>query len=286
MKLYTMKRILVCTDLSEYSDQVLKAAQELRNRIDGSIDLLYVSELGLHLEDVLNAPLKVTYREVFLGGLKESINTKIAEQIKRCGIRPNIIYREGKVDEVIVDIANEGKHDLIVMGHGQKPLIKQLLGSNASKVISNTPISLLIIKTPLRLYKIAGLVDESRQMDRVVIGTLDFLRNFKCEEAEFISLWMDFPEPFGNSAEGLKVKERLQEEVELYANPTDKTSVRTEPTRELKLAYPIERILKQDKIDVVVLKKFSEGNIKRIYIGSTTKRLLEIFAGNLLILPP
>lgn len=286
MKLYTMKRMLVCTDFSESSDLVLKAAEELRLKNGGSIDLLHISELGLHLEDVLTDPLKKTYRDVFLGGLKESLEAKILNQVKRCGLSPNIIYRDGKVDEVIVEMAGEGKHDLIVMGHGQKPFIKQLLGSNTAKVISNTPLPLLVIKTTLRLQKIAGLVDESRKMDRIVIGTLDFLRNFQCGEAEFISLWLDFPAPFGNSEEGFKVKTSLNEEIEHYANPSDKTSLRVGPTRELKLAIPLEKILKEDKIDIVVLKKFSEGNPKRAYIGSTTKRLLEIFEGNLLILPP
>jgi nucleotide-binding universal stress UspA family protein len=281
-----MKRLLVCTDFSESSDQALRAASEMHERNGGTVDVLYVSELGLHLDDVLSDSIKSTYRGALLSDFKESINTKMSAQMARCGCSANVIYREGQVDDVILAIANEGNHDLIIMGHGRKPFFKQLLGSNAAKVISHTPLAALIVKTPIKFGKIAGLVDESRQMDRVVLGTLDFYRNFQCQEAEFISLWMDFPEPFGNAEGGAKVQSRLKEEVELYANPSDKTSVRTEPTKELKLAYPIEKILKQDKIDVVVLKKFSEGNLKRVYIGSTTKRLLEIFEGNLLILPP
>ncbi len=286
MKLYTMKRLLVCTDFSESSDQALRAASEMQKRNGGTIDVLYVSELGLHLDDVLSDASKSTFRGAFLSDLKESIDLKISAQMKKCGCQGNFIYREGQVDEVILEMANEGNHDLLIMGHGRKPFLKQLLGSNAAKVISHTPLATLVIKTPIKFGKIAGLVDESRQMDRVVIGTLDFYRNFQCQEAEFISLWMDFPEPFGIAGEGAKVESRLKEEVELYANPGEKTSVRTEPTKELKLAYPIESILKQDKIDIVVLKKFSEGNLKRVYIGSTTKRLLDIFEGNLLILPP
>ena len=286
MKLYTMKRLLVCTDFSESSDRALKAAGEMHKRNGGTVDVLYISELGLHLDNLGSETFKSTYRDVFLSDFKKSINTNLSEQMARCGCSANVIYREGQVDDVILEIVNQGKHDLLIMGHGRKPFLKQLLGSNAAKVISHSPLATLVIKTPIKFGKIAGLVDESRPMDRVVLGTLDFYRNFQCQETEFISLWMDFPEPFGNAAGGAKVEARLKEEVELYANPNDKTSVRAEPTKELKLAYPIEAILKQDKVDVVVLKKFKEGNLKRIYIGSTTKRLLEIFEGNLLILPP
>ena len=76
MKLYTMKRLLVCTDLSESSDQALKAAVEMQKRNGGSVDLLHVSELGLHLDDVLSDGLKSTYRDVFLSDFKKSIDVK------------------------------------------------------------------------------------------------------------------------------------------------------------------------------------------------------------------
>jgi hypothetical protein len=49
---------------------------------------------------------------------------------------------------------------------------------------------------------------------------------------------------------------------------------------------PLNRILKETNADVAVLKKFTDGNLKRVCIGSTTKKLLEIFDGNLLIIPP
>ena len=280
-----MKRFLVCTDLSEASDTVLKGAEELRKRNGGTIDLLFISESGLHLEDALIRPENITYKSVILGAMKESINTKIKEQIKKCGATANIIYGEGRVSEVIVNIAKEGQHDLIIMGHGQKPVILQIFGSNAFKVISTTPIPILVIKKTVSFHKIAGLVDESRAMDFVIKATFKCLREFQFSETEFISLWIDFPKPFGNLEEGLVVESRLREAVDVYLQPKDKTYIRTEPTRELKLAYPIAKMLKEDNVDFVVLKKFSEGNPTRTYIGSTTKRLLEVFEGNLLVLP-
>ena len=121
-------------------------------------------------------------------------------------------------------------------------------------------------------------------MDFVIKGTLEFSREFHCSEIEFISLWVDFPKPFGNNEEGLVVESRLREAVDVYINPSEKAVIRTESTKELKLAYPLEIILKEEKVDFAVVKKFTEGNAKRAYMGSTTKRLLEIFEGNLLVL--
>lgn len=280
-----MKRFLVCTDLSETSDLVLKEAEVLRKRNGGTIDLLYVSETGLHLEDDLIRAENMTYKKVILGAMKDSIDVRTSVQIQNCGATANIIYREGRVSEVIVNMANEGSYDLLIMGHGQKPLIHQILGSNAFKVLSSAPIPVLVIKKTLGFKKIIGLVDESRAMEFVIKGTLDFSREFQFTESEFVSLWIDFQKPFGNSEEGLVVESRLREAVDASATAAEKTMLRTEPTRELKLGYPLDKILNEDKADLVVLKRFSEGNPRRAYVGSTTKKLLEIFAGNILVLP-
>ena len=97
---------------------------------------------------------------------------------------------------------------------------------------------------------------------------------------------MDFPYPFKNHLEKSEAETKLQEEVEYYANPEENAVVKLEATKDLKLEKHLLEILTRDKIDFVVLKRFSEGNLKRVYLGSTTKRLLESFDGNFLILPP
>lgn len=285
MKLYPMKRMLVCTDLSVESDLVLRAAEELRTRNNGTIDLLYVSDLGFQFDELLGQSPKTTYRDAFMGDLKSSIETKLKDQISRCGVNCNILIKDGKVPEVVGEISDQGQHDLIVMGHGRKPLIHKILGSNAHKTISHAVLPVMVIKKTLRLNKVASLVDESRTLDRIIVGSFDFFRNFKCGAISFISLWMDFPEPFGNP-HGTETGDKVKEEIQHFANENEKFEVKIGPTKELKLAEPLERILSGNNVDVAVLKRFSEGNLKRIYIGSTTKRLLEIFDGNILVLPP
>jgi len=283
--LYSMNRILACTDFSENSDEVLRAADELARRHHGTVDLLYVSELGLQLGEILNETMANTYRGVFLGDLKLSIEGRAMEQIRRCSSMATPIFRDGEVSEQILQLADSGNYDLVIMGHGRKPVYKQFLGSNSFKVVSSVQIPLLVVKRPLKLHRIAGLIDESRPSDKVIIGTYDFLRNFQCDKALFVSLWMDFPAPFGNSDGGAEVNDKLNEEITHFQHPGEKVELIVEPTKDLKLAYPLEKILRKHQVDVAVVKRFSEGNLKRVYIGSTTKRLLEIFEGNLLVLP-
>ena len=286
MKLYTMKRLLVCTDLTEASDHLLKVAEQLVSINGGSIDLLYVSELGLHLNTQADERPLTTFRDIILSEYKQAIDSKFIQQLNRCTSHAKLIFREGKVYEEVIGLAQEGQHDLIIMGHAEKSLVMQVLGSNALKVVSAAPIPLLVVKNSLKLGKIAGLVDESREMERIIIGAFDFYRNFHFSEIEFISLWMDFPYPFKNQLERSEAETKLKEEVDYYANPKDHVVVKFETTNEFKLAKHLLEILIRDKIEIVVLKRFSEGNLKRVYLGSTTKRLLESFEGNFLVLPP
>lgn len=282
MHLYPMKRILVCTDLTPESDVVLKAADTLCRKHEGTLDILYVSDMGLHIDEVI----KDTFKEVFLKDLRTSIETKMKAQMERLQISGNILIKSGGVAEGIVNLADQGNHDLVMMGHGRKHFMEKILGSNAAKVVSTCTVPLLVIKKNPDFKKIGCLIDESRPMDKLIIGAFNYMKNFGYEEAEFLSLWIDFPKPFGISEEGHLVQDKVSREVEYFAPQNVKYVVKTSPTRELKLGDALEKILVSDGVDTAVVKRFSEGNLKRVYIGSTTRRILENFAGNILVIPP
>lgn len=281
-----MKRLLVCTDLSTESDVVVKAAEEMRQRHEGKIDLLYVTDTGLHLANVFSHGPKETFHDVVLKNFKLNLEEKLNDQVARTGVKANILIKDGSVSEIITSIADEGQHDLIIMGHGRKNILHQILGSNAVKVIGSSPLPLLIIKKPIAFNKIAGLIDESRPMDKLMIGTFNFMKNFGVKEAEFIALWIDYPKPLGAAEEGHLVKEKVQGEADYFSHPGAGYEVKALPTKEVKLADPLRKILIEDHVDIAVLRRFTEGNLKRVYIGSTSRRLLETFEGNLLIIPP
>ena len=139
MHLYPMQRILVCTDFSDSSNLALKTAEELRKKNQGSIHLLHVSELTLGLNEIFTEP--ATYRDLVLGGLKKSLEDKMAVQILNCKAKATPIIKNGNIIEVIQKLSDEGHYDLILMGHGRSPIMSQLIGSTAYKMISATPCS-------------------------------------------------------------------------------------------------------------------------------------------------
>lgn len=279
-----MKRLLVCTDLTESSDMIVKAAEELRARNNCQTDFLYVSELPFHITDVLNENLKKSISEIFFRDLPKTLEAKLLDQLKRCQAIGKAIIRKGRIYSEILNLANTGNYDLIVMGHGRTSMVLQLIGSNAYKVISSCPIPLLIMKTEPKWDKVVGLVDDSPEMESIIIGTYDFARNFRCASSSLLSVWFDIPEPFGDSSKGFELEQKIKQEAAFYADEAKPSMVRVEPTRELQVAYRINELLKDEKAGTIVLKR-SSGSRAKLYIGSTTKRLTEIFDGNLLILP-
>jgi universal stress protein G len=61
--------------------------------------------------------------------------------------RTQIFTRRGRVrDEVLIE-ADRRKADLIVLGSHQPSLTSKLLGSNASAIVHQSPVSVLVVRT-------------------------------------------------------------------------------------------------------------------------------------------
>lgn len=285
MKIYNFKRILVCTDLTPSSDLVLRAAEQLRQRIDGEVDLLYVSELGFHFEEIATDSLKKTYREKILGDLKTSLEARMNDQLARTGLKARLLCKDGKVSQMLTAIADEGNHDLIVMGHGSKSIKQFILGSNAFKMISSGPLPLLIVKSELKLGRMTTLLDHTKPIEQLIIGAMDFFRSFRPASCEFVGVWLDFPPPFGHVNEQNGLEEKIVEVVRDFSRPDEQFEVKLHPTRNPQVAYPLNDILNQNHVDLVVMQRSGPRDNERFFVGSTTKRLTEIYTGNLLIFP-
>ena len=139
-----MKKILVATDASEYSQRALKTAIELARKFNAEIELLFVMQMPLTYdssiydniispEDIIREgehALKAT-----LEGIDLSNVTLIMKKIQ--GKPANVILKE---------IENENI-DLVVMGsHGYGAIVGSVLGSVSQKVLHGAKCSVLIVK--------------------------------------------------------------------------------------------------------------------------------------------
>lgn len=287
--LFSIRNILVCTDLSERSDDVLIDAEILRRRLNADVDILFVSDIGLHLDWATNENNKDTYYGSFIAKIRQDLEEKLKDQINRTGIHANPVFAEGNIAKTINDIILNGqnRYDLLLIGHSSKKesTVDYFLGSVAKKIASSAPIPTIVVKRKLEFNVIASFIDQSRPIDWMVSTSLDFYRLLNFKKIEFISLWHDLPSPFQIAEDILDFSEKLKEDVNYFIREGDHFEIKVLPTRELLIAYHLIRIIEEDNIDLAIVKRNRGKRFHRKILGSETLRLLEMNTCNILIMP-
>lgn len=145
-----IKRILVPIDFSPASELALEDAADLARGLGAEIDLLHVWEL----------PALVGPQEVYIGAAMpaatinaiEAQSEKAVEQVAieaRAKNMPVLKARAlpGSPYHIIVDEAERGRYDLIVVGtHSRKNIARLLLGSVAEQVVRHAPCPVLVAR--------------------------------------------------------------------------------------------------------------------------------------------
>ena len=165
-----IKKILYATDLSETAAHAYAYAVSLANMYKASISILHVMDEFSGREYVVNMIPAASWEDIkarhyaeaksnLIG--KKRDNTAIREVLaafsdqaksesdEQNDIADEILIKNGKPAEVILDTAQEINCDLIVMGtHGQGAIAEMLIGSTAKKVVGKSLIPVLVIRLP------------------------------------------------------------------------------------------------------------------------------------------
>lgn len=153
------KKILVAVDGSEHSNRALDHAIELARKFDGTITLIHVYSTVVSITpamDTLATPptipphaspamaAKLT-EEAKQNG--ERILEEAERVVKERGISTEKILREGDAVREIVGVAQDGKFDLIVVGHrGLSKLRELFMGAVSEGVSHKASCPVLIVK--------------------------------------------------------------------------------------------------------------------------------------------
>ncbi|AKU98243.1 Universal stress protein [Labilithrix luteola] len=136
--------ILVPFDGSEPSIAALDHAVALAEDFDATVDVVHV-EAPDEFEIGSMTPLSSGAREE----LEEAMNTAASRVEARIGNRLSRRIVSGDPLRKIVEIANDGDYDLIVMGtHGRVGRLRSMLGSVAEGVVRNAPCPVLTVRQP------------------------------------------------------------------------------------------------------------------------------------------
>lgn len=148
-----IERILVATDFSEWSAVALRTAISLAERMGASIDVVHVWEPSASI------PIETMLTEVSTGAprtLGEIARREAARRMTHfleaegsTSVQLGSRIEVGRPDEVLVTLAEQEGHDLIVIGtHGRSGLARVLMGSVADRVLRHAPCPVLTVRGP------------------------------------------------------------------------------------------------------------------------------------------
>jgi nucleotide-binding universal stress UspA family protein len=142
--------IVVGTDGSETARKAVQQATELARQVGASVSLVSA------FEPVPNQRLRDEKRDVpkdleWMVNPREDVEATLreaSEEVEGAGVKVETFAREGDAADAILDVAEEQRADLIVVGNkGMTGAKRFLLGSVPNKVSHHAPCSVLIIRT-------------------------------------------------------------------------------------------------------------------------------------------
>lgn len=140
-------RALVPVDFSPHTEDWVKRALDLFGSYISRLTFMYVLPLGLkELEDFVD-PKTIRQAEASAKSKLEALAESFAGQY-----RISIIVATGDPASLIVDEANSGKYDVVIMGHrGYGYREEFFVGSVTLKVISSSKVPVLVIHRERKL---------------------------------------------------------------------------------------------------------------------------------------
>ena len=150
------RRILVPIDGSTTSNRGLEEAIGLASDQKAKICLLHVvDELAVGADGMMYMP--PSYIDEFIRALRaggKKLLTRAEAKVRKHGIEVEAVLLETvgrRVADLIIKQAKKWRADVIVLGtHGRRGLSRVVMGSDAELVVRETPVPVLLVRSPLR----------------------------------------------------------------------------------------------------------------------------------------
>ena len=150
-----LKRVLVPTDFSDFSERAARYALELATRLGAEeVHCLHVSEIPADLLST-SAYYMTGPSEQFIEQVREesqkSLDAFIAKNLP--GITVRKAFLEGRPFVEIVRYARDNQIDLIIIStHGRSGIKHALFGSVSEQVVRKAPCPVLVVKRDEREF--------------------------------------------------------------------------------------------------------------------------------------
>jgi nucleotide-binding universal stress UspA family protein len=203
-----MKKILVPCDFSKQAINAYRYALDTAVLSKGTVHLLHIIELPV-LHDTALMPV-LNFEDAFLKELKEKSTAqfkKITNKYSEEGVKVIFDVKFGSVGRMIGDYIKDKGIDIVIMGsHGASGVREFLVGSNAEKMVRNSPVPVLILKNyykgPIKNIVFPNTLETEKQEDLVM--KVKALQSFY--KAHLHIVWINTPLNFTSD---IATRERL-----------------------------------------------------------------------------
>jgi len=202
-----MKKILVPCDFSEQAVSAFRFALDVAVQSKGEVHLINVVEVPV-LHDSVLMPV-MAFEEALFKELREKADKQFKKMRdkyapERIKLESKVIF--GPVTRMLFDYIEERNIDLVVMGtKGVSGVREVLIGSNAEKMVRNSPVPVIAIKKYVKDKTIKNIVfpntlNTENQEDLVL--KVKALQNFF--KATLHIVWINTPTNFTRDTITLK----------------------------------------------------------------------------------
>lgn len=267
--LKNINKILVPIDFSEQSLIALSQSYTLAKNIGAEVVLLYVI-------DEVNPMVKMFIKglDEIRGAVESNLKSLADEKIKETGLKISTIVEEGKIYQVINDVAKKMQATFIVMGTKGVESSK-FIGSNALKVVKTAPCPVITIKGKEHnkgCSKIVLPLDLTKETSDKVNKAIEIAKIFNAE------IWAVSVLLTGKE----DVVSKLKDQLVLVQNYITKNEVNC--TAEMikilkkddKLSHAVIAYAEKINADLVMIMTQQEKDIKEFFIGSHAREVINL----------
>lgn len=151
-----MKNILVPIDFSEHAENALYMAASVARKVNAELHLIHTLNMGdSHLLDGEDDAVKAA---PYIMAMEKRFSTYIEKPYLK-DLKVSYSVRQKSVHEEVVNVIEEVDADLIIMGsHGSKGLQEFFIGTNTQKVVRNSKVPVMVIKSKMEGFQIENVV--------------------------------------------------------------------------------------------------------------------------------
>jgi nucleotide-binding universal stress UspA family protein len=202
---------------------------------------------------------------------------KLAQFAEAANVRAQVVVRNGFVDTVIQSVLRANAVDLVVMGtHGRRELGKFFLGSTTERLLRKLKIPLLTIRSaaPVRRQPIKRILvtTDLSEATSEAIAFAWFVAKTYGAKITLLHVLNDLQADLSGD-----YRQQLTRGIESDLENLVPDAARDLCTVRVVTGQPIRRILpivKNDKIDLIVMNIHGKTVMDRITIGSTAEKII------------